>query len=102
MVVGELQTPVGALRGSEEGGLCSGGRERLAGGDQRRPEAGAFAAAGAPAVLVLSEQVEGAAAPVDEDPPQSSVRDGDLDAAAGRASRPVGQCSGRVGGGERG
>src|SRR5207248_8074650 len=80
MVVGDLQTTVCALCRSEQGRLCSGCCERLAGGDQRRPEAGAFPAAGTLARLVLPEEVEGAgaAAPVDENPPQRCARDGDL------------------------
>src|SRR5579862_757090 len=60
----------------------TGSRDGLAVGEQRRPERGARAVAGADVALVLDEVVERYPPAVDEDPPERRAREMDLRARA--------------------
>src|SRR5437867_11464110 len=65
--VGDLELSVLAFRRTEQRCADALARDRLAGRDQRRPEGGTRAVAGARRALVLDEVVEGDPLAVDED-----------------------------------
>src|SRR3954452_18518726 len=86
-VVGHLRAGLAHGR-AEQLGPHARARLRLAVRQQRRPERRTRAGAGALAVLVLHEQVERAALPVDEDGADLRLADGDgRPAVGGRAGR---------------
>src|SRR5712691_3818538 len=86
-VVGDLELAVLPLGGAEQGGAHAVSGDRLPLRDERRPEGGAGAVAGALRALVLDEVVEGDSLAVDQDAAERRLRDHDCCAASAYARR---------------